>query len=171
LPKDVAALRAIAKEYEHEVPLLDATVAVNERQRKRVISKLQGELHTLKGKRIALLGLSFKPNTDDLREAPSLQIASSLESLGARVVGYDPVAAKAAARRLPTLRVVFDPYEALRGAHAAVIITEWEEVRSLELERAATLMEEPKVLVDGRNAVDPGAAQEAGLLYRGFGRG
>ena len=96
--------------------LLDATVAVNERQRKQVIAKLQRELHTLKGKRIALLGLSFKPNTDDLREAPSLQIARSLDSLGARVVGYDPVAGKkAAARRLPSLKVVFDPYEALWG--------------------------------------------------------
>src|SRR3712207_9200639 len=96
-------------------------LAVNERQRKRAIGKLQRELHTLKGKRVALLGLSFKPNTDDLREAPSLVIARSLDSLGARVVGYDPVAAKAAARLVPELKVVFDPYEALHGAHAAVV--------------------------------------------------
>jgi UDPglucose 6-dehydrogenase len=170
-PKDVAALRAIAREYEYEVPLLEATVAVNERQRKRVISKLQGELHTLKGKRVALLGLSYKPKTDDLREAPSLHIARSLESLGARVVGYDPVAGKAAARRMPALRVVSDPYDALAGAHAAVVVTEWEELRALELGRAAALMEEPKVLVDGRNIFDPGAALASGLLYRGFGRG
>ncbi len=174
-PKDIAALRAVAREYEHETPLLDATVAVNERQRKRVIGKLQRELHTLKGKRVALLGLSFKPNTDDLREAPSLTIARSLDSLGARVVGYDPVAGKKAAaqRLLPssTMKVVFDPYEALRGAHAAVIVTEWEEFRELDLERAAALMEEPKVLVDGRNVVEPEVALEAGLLYRGFGRG
>jgi UDPglucose 6-dehydrogenase len=168
-------LLAVAREYEHETPLLDATVAVNERQRKRVIGKLQRELHTLKGKRVALLGLSFKPNTDDLREAPSLTIARSLDSLGARVVGYDPVAGKKAAaqRLLPssTMKVVFDPYEALRGAHAAVIVTDWEEFRELDLERAAALMEEPKVLVDGRNVVEPEAALEAGLLYRGFGRG
>jgi UDPglucose 6-dehydrogenase len=170
-PKDVAALRSIAREYEHEIPLLDATIAVNARQRKRVVSKLQRELHTLKGKRVALLGLSFKPNTDDLREAPSLTIARSLDSLGARVVGYDPVAAKAAARRLPSLKVVFDPYEALRGAHAAVVVTEWEEIRTLELERVAALMEKPKVLVDGRNALEPASALEAGLCYRGFGRG
>lgn len=170
-PKDIAALRAAAREYEHEVPLLDAVAAVNARQRKQVIAKLQRELHTLKGKRIALLGLSFKPNTDDLREAPSLQIARSLDSLGARAVGYDPVAGKAAAGKLPTLKVVFDPYEALAGAHAAVLVTEWEEIRSLDLKRAATLMEEPRVLVDGRNALDPKAALEAGLSYRGFGRG
>ena len=170
-PKDVAALRSIAREYEHETPLLDASAAVNERQRQRVISKLQRDLHTLKGKRIALLGLSFKPNTDDLREAPSLEIAHALDALGARTVGYDPVAGKAAAQRLPSLKVVFDPYEALSGAQAAVVITEWEEIRNLDLFRAAALMEEPKVLVDGRNVVDRVAALGAGLSYRGFGRG
>jgi UDPglucose 6-dehydrogenase len=170
-PKDVAALRSIAREYDgYEPVLLDATVAVNERQRKRVISKLQRDLHTLKGKRIALLGLSFKPNTDDLRGAPSLEIARLLDSLGSRVVGYDPVAGKAAAERLPSLKVVFDPYEALKGAHAAVLVTAWEEFRTLDLKRAADLMEEPKVLVDGRNALDPAATLEAGLSYRCFGR-
>ncbi len=170
-PKDVSALRAVAKEYDYEPVLLEAAVAVNERQKKRVISKLQGELHTLKGKRIALLGLSFKPNTDDLREAPSLQIARTLSSLGARVVGYDPVAGKkAAARRLSSLKVVFDPYDALSGAHAAVVVTEWEEIRTLDLKRAATLMEAPKVLVDGRNVLEPGEVRAAGIRYRGFGQ-
>jgi UDPglucose 6-dehydrogenase len=171
-PKDVAALRAVAREYDYEPLLLDATVAVNERQLKRVIAKLQRELHTLKGKRVALLGLSFKPNTDDLREAPSLTIARTLNSLGARVVGYDPVAGKKAMELVANLKVVFDPYEALRGAHAAVVVTEWEEFRSLDLKRAAALMDRPKLLVDGRsNSVDPTAAVEAGLSYRGFGRG
>ena len=171
LPKDVSALRAVAKEYDYEPVLLEATVAVNKRQTKRLIGKLQRELHTLKGKRIALLGLSFKPNTDDLREAPSLQIAHTLSSLGARVVGYDPVAGKkAAARRLPSLRVVFDPYDALSGAHAAVIVTEWEEIRTLDLKRAAALMEAPKVLVDGRNVLDLREVRAAGIRYRGFGQ-
>jgi UDPglucose 6-dehydrogenase len=149
----------VAREYQHEPLLLEATVAVNERQRKQVISKLQRELHTLKG------------NTDDLRETPSLHIARSLDALGARVVGYDPVAGKRVAQLLPELKVVFDPYEAFRGAHAAVVVTEWEEIRTLELKKAADLMEEPKVLVDGRNVLEPAAALEAGLLYRGFGRG
>jgi UDPglucose 6-dehydrogenase len=170
-PKDVAALRAIAREYGHEPALLDATVTVNERQRKQVIAKLQRDLRTLKGKRVALLGLAFKPNTDDLREAPSLEIARLLHALGSRVVGYDPVAGKGAARLSPELKVVFDPYEALRGAHAAVVVTEWEEVRALDLEEAAALMEAPRLLVDGRNVIDPEAAVSAGLLYRGFGRG
>ncbi len=171
LPKDVSALRAIAREHHHDTKLLDATVAVNERRRGLVVSKLRRDLGTLGGKRVALLGLAFKPNTDDLREAPSLGIAAELLSLGAGVVGYDPVAAKAAASSAPVLRVVFDPYEALTGAHAAVVVTDWEEVRNLDLRRAASLMQEPKLLVDGRNAMDPAAARGAGLLYRGFGRG
>ena len=170
-PKDVAALRSIAREYDYEPALLDATVAVNERQRKRVVAKLQRDLRTLKGKRVALLGLTFKPNTDDLREAPSLEIARSLHALGARVVGYDPVAGKAAARLVPDLEVLFDPYEALSGAHAAVLVTEWEELRTLDAARAASQMEEPRLFVDGRNVIDPAAARAGGLLYRGFGRG
>ncbi len=170
-PKDVSALRAVAREYGHEPTLLDATVSVNERQKKAVIQKLQRDLRTLKGKRVALLGLAFKPNTDDLREAPSLEIARLVHSLGARVVGYDPVAGKKARTLLPDLQVVFDPYEALEGAHAAVVVTEWEEVVELDPERAASLMEAPKLLVDGRNVLDPASCLSAGLLYRGFGRG
>ena len=170
-PKDVSALRAIAREYDHEPLLLDAAVAVNERQLKQVIAKLQRDLRTLKGKRIALLGLAFKPNTDDLREAPSLKIAQALDRHGARVVGYDPVAGKKAAGLLPNLEVVFDPYEALSGAHAAVLVTEWDEFRELDLDRAASLMKEPPLLVDGRNALDPRDVEAAGVRYRGFGRG
>ena len=172
-PKDVSALRAVAREYEHDTPLLEAIVSVNKQQRKRVILKLQRELHTLKGKRIALLGLSFKPNTDDLREAPSLEIAELLDALGARVVGYDPVAAKKVASKLPpdSMTVVFDPYEAFSGAHAAVVITEWEEFRELDLERVASLMHKPPLLVDGRNALDAREVRAAGIRYRGFGRG
>ena len=170
-PKDVAALRATAREYEHETPLLDAAASVNKRQRRRVIHKLQRDLHSLKGRRVALLGLSFKPNTDDLRGAPSLEIAGALSSLGARVVGYDPVAGKAAAKLAPEIQAVFDPYEALAGAHAAVVVTEWEEVRGLDPKKAASLMRDPKLIVDGRNALDAADSREAGLLYRGFGRG
>jgi UDPglucose 6-dehydrogenase len=170
-PKDVAALKATAREYEHETPLLDAAAAVNERQRRRVIHKLQRDLHSLKGRRVALLGLSFKPNTDDLRGAPSLTIAGALNSLGAKVVGYDPVAGKAASQLTPDIQAIFDPYEALRGAHAAVVVTEWEEVKGLDPKKVASLMREPKLIVDGRNVLDAVASQEAGLLYRGFGLG
>jgi UDPglucose 6-dehydrogenase len=93
-----------------------------------------------------------------------------LDQRGARAVGYDPVAGKKAANLLPSLKVVFDPYEALEGAHAAVLVTEWEELRALNLERVALLMDPPKLLVDGRNALDPRSVRDAGLLYRGFGR-
>jgi UDPglucose 6-dehydrogenase len=170
-PKDVSALRSIAREYDHEPLLLDAVVSVNERQRKRVVAKLQRELHTLKGKRIALLGLAFKPNTDDLREAPSLKIAWELEKRGARVVGYDPVASKKALGIAPNLKVAFDPYEALEGAHAAVVVTEWEEFRALDLGHVASSMRDPRLVVDGRNVLNPSDVGAAGLRYRGFGRG
>jgi len=170
LPKDVSALRAMAREYDHEPTLLDAAAAVNERQRRRVIAKLQRGLNTLKGKRVALLGLSFKPDTDDLREAPSLEIARALDTLGARAVGYDPASGKAAAKLVPGLQAVFDPHEALQDAHAAVVVTEWEEIRNLDPKKAAPVMRDPKLIVDGRNALDPARWRDAGLLYTGFGR-
>ena len=113
---------------------------MNERQRKRVVAKLQRELHTLKGKRVALLGLAFKPNTDAMKHSPNI-------------------------------KGTFDPYEALEGAHAAVVTTEWEEFRELDLARATSLMKEPSLLVDGRNVLNPSDVKEAGLSYRGFGRG
>jgi UDPglucose 6-dehydrogenase len=170
-PKDVAALRAVAREHGHETPLLDAAVAVNEGQHGRVIEKLRRHLSTLRGRRVALLGLSFKPNTDDLRGAPSLQIARSVDALGAQVVGYDPVAGKAAATLLPDgAKVVFDPYEAIEGAHAAVLVTEWEDLKGLDPKKAASLMRDPKLVVDGRNVLDPASWREAGLRYAGFGR-
>ena len=171
MPKDIAALRSIAREYNHEPTLLDATVAVNERQWKQIVSKLQHELHTLKGKRIALLGLAFKPNTDDLRDAPSLKIADTLDQRGARAIGYDPVAGKKASELSPNLRVVFDLYEALSGVHAAVLVTEWDEFRELDFDRAASLMKKPPLLVDGRNTLDPQQVRTAGIRYRSFGRG
>ncbi len=106
-----------------------------------------------------------------VREAPNLKLAEALNQRGARIVCYDPVAGKKAAGLLPDLKIVFDPYEALTGVHTAVVVTEWEEVCSLNLDRAAALMELPKLLVDGRNAYDPQAVRDSGLLYRGFGRG
>jgi UDPglucose 6-dehydrogenase len=120
---------------------------------------------------VALLGLSFKPNTDDLREAPSLEIARNLDALGAKVIGYDPVVNKVAMGSLPSsAKVVSDPYEALKGAHAAVVVTEWKEIQRLDLGRASSLLKNPKVVVDGRNALDPAAVRAGGMRYRGFGR-
>lgn len=173
-PKDISALQSTASEYEYTPEILNATVKVNDRQRKQIVAKLQRELNTLKGKRIALLGLAFKPDTDDLREAPSLQIARSLHDLGARVVGYDPVVAEAAQQLLAAsgvkIRVAETPYKALADANAAVIVTEWEQVKKLNLESAASEMKEPRMIVDGRNALDPFEARAQGLRYLGFGR-
>jgi UDPglucose 6-dehydrogenase len=171
LPKDVAALRAVAEQYGYNADLLEAAVSVNDRQRRQLVVKLQRDLRTLQGKRIALLGLTFKPNTDDLREAPSIDLARALQSHQAQVVAYDPVANALAAPLMPGVQLLEDPYEALADAHAAVLLTEWEELRTLDFERLASIMRAPKLLVDGRNALDRDAACAAGLLYRGFGRG
>ncbi|CAN5807096.1 UDP-glucose/GDP-mannose dehydrogenase family protein [soil metagenome] len=168
--KDVMSLKNIAGEYDYEAEMLSTTVSINQRQRRRVIHKLQRHLQTLKGKRIALLGLSFKPNTEDLREAPSLEIARMLHSLGAEVAGYDPVSGKAALALVPELQLALDPYDALTEAHAAVLVTEWEEFRELDLSHISSSMEPPRLLVDGRNFLNSRAVSEAGLLYEGFGR-
>jgi UDPglucose 6-dehydrogenase len=174
-PKDVSVLRSTARDHGYTPSILDATVAVNEGQRELVVEKLQRELETLEGKRVSLLGLAFKPGTDDLRDAPSLDIARSLYTLGAEVVGYDPVAGEKARRYLALseigMELAADPYSALTGAQAAVVVTEWEEVRGLDYVRVAAAMQEPKLVVDGRNVLDPAEARSHGLRYSGFGRG
>jgi UDPglucose 6-dehydrogenase len=171
LPKDVAALRAVADQYNYNTELLAAAVAINDRQRRQVVVKLQRELRTLQGKKIVVLGLAFKPNTDDLRDAPSIEIARALQSHQAQVVAYDPIASDAARPLLPGIQLTEDPYSALVDAHAAVLMTEWEELRAIDFERVASVMQAPKLLIDGRNALDRESACAAGLLYRGFGRG
>jgi UDPglucose 6-dehydrogenase len=174
-PKDVSALNSIARDQGYEPALLDAAVAVNERQRDLAVARLRRWLGNLQGRRVALLGLAFKPGTGDLRDAPSLDIARSLYSLGASVTGYDPVAGEEAREILALsgaeLEAASGPYEALREAEGAVIVTEWDEVRGLDLARAAREMKEPKLIVDGRNVLDPARARAAGLRYEGFGRG
>jgi UDPglucose 6-dehydrogenase len=170
-PKDVNALRAIAREHGYDPTLLNATVTVNNHQREAVIQKLQSNLQTLRHKRVALLGLSFKPGTDDLREAPSLYLANSLHTQDAQVTAYDPAAGGKAAKLAPHLQISSSPYEALNDVHAAVIVTEWPEIVDLDLKKVAALMKEPRLVVDGRNALDPVTARASGLLYESFGRG
>ncbi|WP_273847047.1 UDP-glucose dehydrogenase family protein, partial [Rubrobacter calidifluminis] len=171
-PKDVAALRAMAEGRGLGMPLLAAAEEVNLERRREAVRRVRSALGgSLEGERVALLGLSFKPGTEDLRGSPALEIAALLLGKGARVAGYDPVSAKEAARRMPGLEPCHDPYSALEGARAAVVATAWEEVRALDLVRAAAIMRDPRLLVDGRNALDPEAARAAGLLYSGFGRG
>jgi UDPglucose 6-dehydrogenase len=169
--KDVQSLLHTASEYGYQARLLEATLAVNRSQRQLIIQKLQEKLFILKGRTIALLGLSFKPETDDLRDAPSLQIAERLLQMGARVSAYDPIAMATCKEQHPELKIQYcgSAIEAVSGAHAVVLVTEWEEFRKLDLTEVATRAARP-ILVDGRNFFSPEAARRAGLDYSGIGR-
>jgi UDPglucose 6-dehydrogenase len=169
--KDISSLLHTAAEYGYHPNLLDATMAVNRLQRQVVIQKLQEKLFILKGRTIALLGLAFKPNTDDLRDAPSLQIAEKLIRLGARVRVYDPVAMTACQEQYPDLRVHYcsGVAQAAEQADALLLVTEWPEFAELDLAELATRMKTP-VLVDGRNLFNPETARAAGFDYVGVGR-
>lgn len=168
-PKDVSALYHIAKDYGYVSPLLTAVQEVNQRQKLLLLSKLQQHLKVLKGKVVAVWGLSFKPGTDDLRDAPSLAIIRQLTKLGARVKAYDPVAAQAACQLMPELVCYRNPYTICEGADAVVLVTEWPEFRDLDLKRVRAAMRNP-LLLDGRNLFDPQVVTAAGLKYVGIGR-
>src|SRR2546423_2336345 len=167
-PKDIMALQRTGEEYGYAAELLTATVEVNRRQRMAVIQKLQTELKILKGKRIVLLGLSFKPHTDDLRDAPSLTIAQRLIAAGCKVRATDPVVQSLPDDLGGQVEVYSDPYDALRDADAAVLVTEWPELVNIDVAKMAGLMRTP-LLVDGRNAIDQARAEGAGLRYVGVG--
>ena len=166
-PKDVSFLKLLAGNSGYHFQLLSAVIEVNDLQKRRVVAKLQKRLGNLRGKKIALLGLAFKPNTDDMREAPSLVLASRLQAEGAVVHAWDPLVASH-----PALDgVVFEEslLEAVRGADAAVIVTEWPEFAALASEEVREAMRTP-LIVDGRNLLDPEAARSAGFDYEGIGR-
>jgi UDPglucose 6-dehydrogenase len=169
--KDIQSLLHTAEEYGYQARLLEAALAVNRAQRQVVIQKLQEKLFILKGRTIALLGLAFKPDTDDMRDAPSLQIAERLLQLGARVKAYDPIAMPACRAQNPALKIQYcdSAMDAVYEADAAVLVTEWDEFRKLDLAQMACVMQQP-VLVDGRNLYDPETARSAGLDYAGIGR-
>jgi UDPglucose 6-dehydrogenase len=165
-PKDVTSLKQLAGNSGYPFLLLQAVWEVNELQKRRVVSKLQKHLGPLRGKKIALLGLAFKPNTDDMREAPSRVIAYRLLSEGAEVRAWDPVAHPDDLRGID----LFDSVaETVRDADAAVIITEWPELRSMITPEIRDAMARP-LIIDGRNLLDPLAAQAAGFVYEGIGR-
>jgi UDPglucose 6-dehydrogenase len=166
-PKDVSALKQLAGNSGYHFQLLAAVIEVNELQKRRVIQKLQAHLGDLHGKRVALLGLAFKPGTDDLREAPSLVIAARLLAEGAEVRGWDPVAD--AGPLLPEVEVFDDVLAAVTGADAAVVVTEWPELARLATKEVYEAMRTP-VIVDGRNLLDPAAARALGFTYEGIGR-
>jgi UDPglucose 6-dehydrogenase len=166
-PKDSLALKQLASNSGYHFQLLTAVIEVNELQKRRVIQKLQKHLGKLRGKKVALLGLAFKAGTDDMREAPSLVLASRLLAEGAEVRAWDPVARPG---ELMKGAVMCDTIlDAVTGADAAVIVTEWEELRGLPSPQTRAAMAEP-LIIDGRNLLDPDEARAAGFAYEGIGR-
>jgi len=170
-PKDTAALLAMGREYNYPMPIVAAAREVNLKQRERIIEKLQSALKVLRGSIIGVLGLAFKPGTDDVREAPALDIVRMLLERGAHVRVHDPVAMANARRALGGLDVEYveDPYKLAEGADALVLATEWPQYRELDLDRLSQIMR-TRVLVDGRNVFKPEEASEAGFRYMGVGR-
>jgi UDPglucose 6-dehydrogenase len=168
-PKDLKALKQLAGNTGYHFQLLTAVIEVNELQKRRVVKKLQNRLGPLVGRRIALLGLAFKPDTDDMREASSLVLAARLQGEGAEVVAYDPVAADAARGLLPGVEFCDSALEALDGADAAVLVTEWPEFAQLDWSEVASRMARP-LLIDGRNFLDADVLRKADFEYEGIGR-
>jgi UDPglucose 6-dehydrogenase len=166
-PKDSLALKQLAANSGYHFQLLNAVIEVNELQKRRVIGKLQEHLGTLRGKTVTLLGLAFKPNTDDVREAPSLVLAGRLVAEGAQIRAWDPIVD--GAKVIPQATVFDEPLEALDGADAAVIVTEWPQLAQVDWAEAARRMRNP-LLVDGRNMLDPAKLRAAGFTYDGIGR-
>jgi UDPglucose 6-dehydrogenase len=168
-PKDVSALKQLAGNSGYHFQLLTAVIEVNELQKRRVMSKLQKHLGSLVGRTIALLGLAFKANTDDMREASSLVLAARLQADGARVRAYDPIAEDQARKLMVGVQFADSALEALEGADACVLVTEWPEFGELDWREVANRMR-GRLLVDGRNFVDPEAVRAAGFAYEGIGR-
>lgn len=170
--KDVDALIKIAEEYNYSPEILEATKKVNYAQRDLVIKRLQENLKIIKGKKIALLGIAFKPNTDDLRDAPALDIAAALIKLGARVVATDPIAMENSKVQNPGMEISYvdSPEELVEGVDALILVTEWQEYCNLDMAKLLTKMN-GNLFIDGRNQYSPTKMRELGFNYVGMGRG
>ncbi len=169
-PKDLQAFIRIAEKLNYDFTLLKEVGRINEERPRQLVKKLEEALWILKDKTIGILGLSFKPDTDDMRFAPSIQVIKILQSEGAKVKAYDPVAIPKAKPLLNDVEFTSDPYEAASGSDALIIVTEWEEFKKLDLQKIKRLLETP-VIVDGRNIYDPPKMQKLGFVYKGMGRG
>lgn len=169
-PKDVSALIHTADDYGYSTQLLKATVEVNQRQRLMALEKLQQTLKILKGKTIGLLGLTFKPDTDDMRDAPSMVLIEQLNRLGAKVKAYDPIVSQSGLRHgLVGVAVETTPEQLAMGCDALVLITDWQQFKTLDYARLAELMHQP-VIIDGRNFLNPQSLEAQGFQYLGIGR-
>jgi UDPglucose 6-dehydrogenase len=168
-PKDTRALKHFAAEAGEELRIVNAAIEVNDRQIARMVAKFESVLGDLAGKRVAILGLSFKPNTDDIREAPALKIGRELIARGARVRGFDPVAMERAAEEVPEVEYCRGPYEACEDADAVAVVTEWNEFRRLDLDRIKSVLAQPNFF-DLKNIYTPDEVAAKGLRYVGVGR-
>jgi UDPglucose 6-dehydrogenase len=168
-PKDVSALKQLAGNSGYHFQLLTAVIEVNELQKRRVIAKLQKHLGTLVGKTVVLLGLAFKANTDDMREASSLVLAARLQADGARVRAYDPIAEEEARKLMHGVEFADSALEAVEGADAIVLVTEWPEFAGLDWHQVAGATS-GRIVIDGRNFVDAETVRAAGFVYEGVGR-
>ncbi|MGB7201287.1 MAG: UDP-glucose/GDP-mannose dehydrogenase family protein [Pyrinomonadaceae bacterium] len=168
-PKDTRALTTVADQFGVETRIVDAVIDANERQREAMIPKIEKLVGDLSGKNIGVLGLSFKPETDDMRESPAIEIINAMTSRGARVKAYDPVAMDEARHYIESIEYAIDEYDAIRGADALVIITEWNQFRALDMEKVKGLLKSPKI-VDLRNIYEPEDMRELGFEYIGVGR-
>ena len=168
-PKDTRALNAIAQSYEYEFKLIKAVIEANQRQREIVVEKIEKVLGEIKGKTIAILGLAFKQNTDDIRESASLDIIKLLLQKGATIKCYDPMAMENAKKILPDITYCTDEYETAKQSNALVILTEWNQFRNLDLSKIKKLLKTP-ILLDLRNLYDPVLLKSLGFLYEGVWR-
>lgn len=168
-PKDVRALASMARDAGVDTNMLNAVLSINADMRRHVVAKVRSHIGSLAGKTVSVLGLAFKPDTDDIREAPALDVIRELLAGGARVRATDPVATKHVATVLPDIELFSDPYETVTGSDATILMTEWDVYRSLNLSRMANSMR-GNVLIDGRNTFDPEKVAVAGLTYEGIGR-
>lgn len=168
-PKDTRALTTVADQFGVETRIVDAVIEANERQREAMIPKIEKLLGDLKDKRIGVLGLSFKPETDDMRESPAIDIIRSLVARGSSVIAFDPVAMDEAKHCLPDIEYAADEYEAIRGADVLLIVTEWNQFRALDMDRVKSLLRSPKI-ADLRNIYEPDDMRALGFEYVGVGR-
>ena len=168
-PKDTRALASVARHFGSDSLIVDAVIEVNKRQGNEMLGKIKRLVGEVKGKNIAVLGLAFKPETDDMREAPAVGIIRGLVNDGATIRAYDPVARAEAMKILPELTYAEDEYAAVDGADALVFVTEWNQFRALDMNRIRDLMKTPRI-ADLRNICDPEDMRELGFEYVGVGR-
>jgi len=168
-PKDTRALTTVADQFGVETRIVDAVIDANERQREAMIPKIEKLVGDLSGKRIGMLGLSFKPETDDMRESPAIDIVNSLVAKGSIVKAFDPVAMEEAKHCLPNIEYAEDEYDAIRDADVLVIVTEWNQFRALDMDKVKSLLKSPKI-ADLRNIYEPEDMRELGFEYVGVGR-